>query len=186
MKMINKNPFYFVRHGETDWNKRGIYQGSSDIPLNDAGIEQAHMIARLLKNEPIAHIVTSPLIRAKQTAEIIAEHLGKPITTIDELKELSLGEKEGQPRSEGFFENWLLGIHPKSVESVSDFDARVLCGLIKGLSFPGPTLFVSHAGVFSAIRRILKLPMDRIQNCQAIYHQPTRDEDIPWISTIIE
>jgi hypothetical protein len=58
--------------------------------------------------------------------------------------------------------------------------------LLKGLDFKAPTLFVSHGAVFTAIRRLLKLPLDRIQNCQVIYHQPTMNEDIPWISTVIE
>lgn len=185
--MINKNPFYFVRHGETDWNKRGLYQGLTDIPLNNTGIEQAVTIASLLKNEHIAHIVTSPLTRAKQTAEIINNQLSRPITTIDELKELSLGEKEGQPiGDEVFFENWFSGITPNGIESQVDFDERVLRGLLKGLNLPAPTLFVSHGGVFYAISRLLKLPFERIHNCQAIYCQPTMDEDIPWISTVIE
>ena len=188
--MINRiieKPFYFVRHGETDWNKNRIYQGRSDIPLNSTGIQQAGSIAALLKDEPIAHIVCSPLLRAKITAEIIGTHLNKPIVIIDELQELSLGEKEGQPIGDGdVFDKWLTGITPCGGESAADFDARVISGLLKGLSFPAPTLFVSHGAVFTAIRRLLKLPLDRIQNCQVIYHEPTKYEDIPWISTVIE
>jgi broad specificity phosphatase PhoE len=67
--MINRiieKPFYFVRHGETDWNKQRIYQGSSDVPLNDTGIGQARSIAALLKKESIAHIVASPLLRGQK------------------------------------------------------------------------------------------------------------------------
>lgn len=186
-KMIDKNPFYFVRHGETDWNRRKIYQGLSDIPLNKAGIGQAAMVASFLKNEPIAHIVTSPLIRAKQTADIINKHLSRPITTLDELKELSLGEKEGQPTGDdAFFADWLLGVTIDGAESLADFDARVLRGLLRGLSLPAPILFVSHGGVFAAIERILKLPNHKIRNCQVVYCQPTMDEDTPWISTVLQ
>ncbi|CAM3248423.1 histidine phosphatase family protein [Filibacter tadaridae] len=65
--------FGFVRHGVTAWNKEGRAQGSSDIPLDDEGIEMAERVARRLADEQWDVIYTSPLLRAKRTAEIIAE-----------------------------------------------------------------------------------------------------------------
>lgn len=62
-----------VRHGETDWNKVGKIQGHTDIELNENGIRQAYACAEYLNNAPFELIITSPLKRAKQTAEIIAE-----------------------------------------------------------------------------------------------------------------
>ena len=62
----------FVRHGVTAWNKEGRAQGSSDIPLDDEGIEMAEHVAKRLAEEQWDVIYTSPLIRAKKTAEIIA------------------------------------------------------------------------------------------------------------------
>lgn len=183
---IPQKPFYFVRHGQTDWNKLKLFQGASDIPLNNTGIEQALFLARILKKEPIAHIVSSPLSRAKRTTEIINEHLLKPLTIIEELRETSLKEIEGKPIDDDFFDKWILGHVPKDSESVSDFDARVASGLIKALSLSPPTLIVSHGGVFGSIQRTLKLPRMMLDNCQAVYYEPTLSKDIPWICTIID
>lgn len=98
---IHHKQFYFMRHGETDWNRRRIYMGSQDIPLNQLGIEQAELAAQYLKDEPISHIVTSPLSRAPKTAEIIASVLEKPVTIIDEFIECCWGIKEGRPYDGG-------------------------------------------------------------------------------------
>jgi probable phosphoglycerate mutase len=68
--------FAFIRHGQTDWNRDDRLQGSSDIPLNDAGRQQAHEAAALLADGGWQAIVSSPLSRARETAEIIAADLG--------------------------------------------------------------------------------------------------------------
>ena len=77
-------PLYFIRHGETDWNKQRRFQGQSDIPLNKHGIEQAALnskiLAGLLKKcdglDQQYHFVSSPLLRATKTTELILPGLG--------------------------------------------------------------------------------------------------------------
>ena len=86
------HPFYMIRHGETDWNARGLSQGNVDIPLNGVGVEQARRAALALQ-EPgegrrIVSIVASPLGRAQHTARIVAEALGLDFSTDEELREL--------------------------------------------------------------------------------------------------
>jgi probable phosphoglycerate mutase len=76
--MIPKRPFYFLRHGQTNWNLEGRYQGHSDVPLNATGIAQARAAAACLAGVPIARIVASPLIRALVTAAIVGEKIQKP------------------------------------------------------------------------------------------------------------
>lgn len=84
------------RHGQTDWNINMLLQGVTDIPMNSTGIEQVRAAARVLNRNEWDLILTSPLGRARQTAEIIAEHLGfQEIHQQDLLIERSFGEAEG-------------------------------------------------------------------------------------------
>ncbi len=89
-----------VRHGETDWNKEGRYQGELDIPLNDKGKRQAEMLAKALSSYEIDVIYSSPLRRALETAKIIDLEHRAPIFVKDELKEISHGKWEGLLLSE--------------------------------------------------------------------------------------
>ena len=86
---------YLIRHGETDWNKTKRLQGVTDIPLNAYGIELAEKTAEGLKDVPFDRIYTSPLIRAKKTAEIIRGDRPVELVVTDGLKEISFGEYEG-------------------------------------------------------------------------------------------
>jgi uncharacterized phosphatase len=87
---------YLVRHGETDWNLQRRIQGSTDIPLNDTGREQARVTGRLLSTRHWDAIYSSPLSRARETAEIIASEVGLPgPTLVDAIVERAYGEAEG-------------------------------------------------------------------------------------------
>lgn len=66
---------YLIRHGQTDWNLQGRFQGREDIPLNETGIQQAESCGKALQGETFHAVITSPLLRAKKTAEIIAQSL---------------------------------------------------------------------------------------------------------------
>lgn len=85
-----------IRHGQTDWNLHDQLQGSSDIPLNDTGRGQAHAAAQLLAPYDWAAIVSSPLMRARETAEIIASQLGIELgDAYPELIERDYASREG-------------------------------------------------------------------------------------------
>jgi len=75
---------YLIRHGQTDWNLVGRFQGREDIALNEKGIHQATECGEALKDELYAAVITSPLMRARKTAEIIAEKNGVKQVIIDE------------------------------------------------------------------------------------------------------
>ncbi|MCS6776760.1 MAG: histidine phosphatase family protein [Chloroherpetonaceae bacterium] len=91
---------YVVRHGVTLWNREARFQGQTDIPLTEEGREQARRLAeRLATSSPVA-IWSSDLVRARDTAEIIAIHHGLRVRTTPLLRELMLGEWEGLNRTE--------------------------------------------------------------------------------------
>ena len=90
-----------IRHGQTDWNLRGLMQGRTDIPLNATGREQALAAASALSDERWDAVVSSPLVRARETAELISTGLGVPLGgSYEELVEQDFGAAEGTPVSE--------------------------------------------------------------------------------------
>lgn len=84
-----------LRHGQTDWNDAGRFQGSADIPLNAAGLEQARQAAELMVDEGVSAIVSSDLQRAATTAQILGERLGLPVRLDPRLQEINVGQWEG-------------------------------------------------------------------------------------------
>ncbi len=81
-----------ARHGETRENKERRFQGQKDVPLNDRGREQARELAAAVEAENVAVIYTSPLVRARETAEIVAERVGRDIREDERLKEVDVGD----------------------------------------------------------------------------------------------
>ena len=97
-----------MRHGETDWNRDGLIQGSTDVPLNAAGRAQARDAARVLAGRGITAIWSSPLQRARETAATVAGALGLEVTVEPGLREAGFGTHEGQVMGEWFTE-WAAG-----------------------------------------------------------------------------
>jgi len=101
MRSPRPRTIYIARHGETDWNRRGRFQGRTDIPLNDAGRAQARALAERLASLQIGAVAASDLLRARQTAEIVAETLAVPLVHIEpDLRERGYGVFEGLTREE--------------------------------------------------------------------------------------
>jgi 2,3-bisphosphoglycerate-dependent phosphoglycerate mutase len=90
-----------IRHGSTAWNKEGRIQGSSDIPLDQGGLNEASLLAERLSSEEWDILYASPLLRARQTAEVVASRLGIGEIHFDSrLREVSFGQIEGTIESE--------------------------------------------------------------------------------------
>ena len=87
---------YLVRHGETDWNKAGKIQGQEDIPLNQCGREEAAETAKALEDVDFEAAFCSPLVRARETAEILVGSRDISLTEDDRLKEIDFGIMEGE------------------------------------------------------------------------------------------
>jgi broad specificity phosphatase PhoE len=92
---------YLARHGETDWNRAGRWQGHTDIALCDAGREQARALAERLRERAVLAVHASDLLRARETATIVAGALGLPDVHVDPgLRERGFGCFEGLTREE--------------------------------------------------------------------------------------
>jgi broad specificity phosphatase PhoE len=92
---------FLARHGETEWNRVGRWQGRTDIPLSEVGRAQARALADRLRDRGVTEIFTSELSRARETAEIVAEVLGVARLSIDpRLRERGFGCFEGLTREE--------------------------------------------------------------------------------------
>lgn len=91
---------YLIRHGQTDWNRAGKIQGMRDIPLNEAGREQARRLAEGMAGRPVARVFSSSLQRARETAQILADSQGIPLYLVKGLEEISYGDWEGMSMEE--------------------------------------------------------------------------------------
>lgn len=140
-----------VRHGETNWNAAGILQGQKDTPLNENGRVQAEESGQYLKNLEWDIMITSPLKRAKQTAEIIQKQLQLPLMEMPEFMERGYGAAEGltpEDRASKFPDKAYPG-----QEERDSFILRVMLGIDKiNEEHKGKTvLLVAHGAVINAI-----------------------------------
>lgn len=105
---------YIVRHGETEMNKLAVLQGRMDEPLNEAGRYLAHLTGRAMKDIRFDECISSPLVRAKETVEIILRENEHPVEveTDDRLMEIAFGDMEGKKAAEMGLEGKLLFSDP--------------------------------------------------------------------------
>lgn len=161
-----------VRHGETYWNReRRVQGGSSDIELNDVGIEQASRLASFLGNEKVTAIASSPLKRAMRTGEAIARRHQLSIEVDDALRELEVGELEGLDASDlsttlsNFLMQWWQGGGAEKLpggESLVELQERSWATVQRLLAQhkDGTIVVVSHYFVILAIMlKALDLPL---------------------------
>lgn len=168
---------YLIRHGETDYNKEKRLQGETDIPLNEKGIDLARKTAKGLEDVHFDRIYTSPLVRARKTAEIIRGNRDIEIIPTNGLKEISFGDYEGLTILDGkynipdpdflnFFEAPEKYHTPPNGESIEHLKKRTSSFLRKIMQDPANedlTFLMSSHG--AAIRGILlglqDLPISR-------------------------
>jgi phosphoserine phosphatase len=150
-----------ARHGETAWNAARRFQGGTDVELSPRGREQAWALGRALRGYRFAAVYVSPMRRARETADIALANAGVPLTPIDELRELSLGEWEGctveevRRRDGDPYRAWVrapLDCPPPGGEALDAVAWRVR-GAIERIAAAHPdgedVLVVAHGGVIS-------------------------------------
>jgi probable phosphoglycerate mutase len=142
--------FYFLRHGQTDHNRKRICQGQTDIPLNATGLAQANEAASILVDVKPAAVIASDLSRVRQTAKPVAERLGLDVAIDANLRERGFGIYEDK-----LIEGRLWALDHPSVESIEDFVDRSLLGFGAALTVDD-ALVVTHGG----LRRVLAGALD--------------------------
>jgi len=146
---------YLVRHGQTAWNKEEIFRGRTDVPLDETGLKQAELAAEYFKGIEIHGIYSSPLVRAWQTAEKIAQSHSLKVQPLDGIIDLSFGNWEGHPHQEikkidsERYKQWVEEPHRVRLpggESLDEVRIRSMAALEEVIQkHPGKTLvLVSH------------------------------------------
>lgn len=155
--MAFDHPFYFLRHGETDWNLNKKTQGQIDSHLNATGLSQASLAAEILANEPINRIVSSPLSRVRATAEAVAKKHDVEIFFDDGLKECHLGDMQGQPHGDWLRQYWKGEFDPPNGERFADFAERVWEAMARAVARGPNTLIVAHGGLWIAAHQFVEI-----------------------------
>ncbi len=180
---------YFLRHGQTDWNKEGRWQSTNDIPLNDTGRAQAarvRLCMGCLAVEP-TQVVTSPLSRATETAQIVFAQQAVPIIVEPAFSEISLGDFEGRYQADlraelgGAYDDWLATNHTEPAPNGEPFvDAvqRVREPLANWVqqAGDGPLVIVAHQAIIMAMK--VALSGDDSASALKRYKQSNTDIDI--------
>ena len=160
--MIRGNAMIFiVRHGQTELNTAHVLQGRSNHPLNDAGIAQARATAQALAERGISfsHVFSSPLVRAVQTAEILAP--GVAVQLDERLIEMDYGPYEGAdltnpaPESVTFFSDFVHNPAPKGMEQLVQVVARTGAFVEEVKGLPSNILVSTHAIAMKGILEYL-------------------------------
>ncbi len=166
-----------VRHGETPWNREGRYQGRTDIPLSETGQTQVRALGERLKSVDIKIAHSSPLSRAKNTAEAILAGRSLALELDDRLIEISHGEWEGQLATDIEISHAeMLGVWRTKpgrtapagpgAETLGDVEVRAWAALERVCSKLGPdetALVTAHDAVNRVLLcRVLGIPLERI------------------------
>ena len=174
---------YFVRHGETEYNKQGRSQGQADIPLNRVGVSQANQTSESLKSINIDIIYCSPLTRAKHTAEIINKYHNAKIVFDERINHYDVGERQGK-----LFASWPEEIKQEYInnpekhgaESYQHFYDRVVEFYKTIENDTRDILIVSHGGVYMNIYRYINGYTDLSKK---IEHKPLENTQFAVLKT---
>ncbi len=163
-----------IRHGQTEWNRSGRWQGQTDVPLNPEGRRQARQLAEQLRQERFDTIYTSDLGRARETAQALAEVTGAPLIEDARLREINLGTWEGLlfdeiRRRDGDrldrFRSQPAGERAPGGEGVLDVQDRSLAALeeIVRRHPRGSVALVSHGLTLAVLKiHLMGLPLDSV------------------------
>ena len=180
---------YYVRHGQSTYNAEKRYAGSTDVPLSELGLEQAQIAAGILEDYAIDHLICSPMLRTRQTAEVINQRLQLPIEIVEDLRELNVGVFETLTRAEieeKYPERWQQSRHndyfkvSHGGESGFDVQQRVFPALDQLIEkYEGQSiLIVAHGFVGRVVYRYFNREISdeqfflySLQNCEVVEYE---------------
>ena len=154
---------YLARHGQSDWNAEGRWQGNADRPLTELGRQQAEELAERLASVPLDAVYSSDLRRARETAERVAARQGLEVQTRTELREVDVGSWSGLSRPEveerfpDAFARWRDGGHGwDDGETYEAMTNRVVAAVLEiAAAHPdGAVLVVAHGGPIRALHAV--------------------------------
>ena len=199
-EMLPQRAFYFLRHGETQYNLERRFQGSIDVPLNDNGVAQAKRAAEILTGKGFTRIVSSPANRVLKTASFTAEASGAPMHIDADLMEFNVGSFEGRDiietkRAHGLDEDAsFMTILPDDAENWHEFVPRICASVRRwtdqhasditfrqnlamvpaARAYANETLLIAaHGLVFRALTVALAEQHLVSQNAEPYFFQPT-------------
>ena len=145
----------FVRHGQTAVNREGCFQGRLDAPLTELGRDQARLVAQRLSTSGAELVLTSPLVRASETAHAIADASGAAVELDDRLLEIAYGEWDGLKLGDVTVEQWETWRHdpsftPPGGENLLAVSARVVDFCADRLDADRTVIAVSHVSPIKA------------------------------------
>lgn len=186
-----------LRHGETDWSRDSRWQGHTDVPLNAKGLEQAEALAAPLARQRPTHLISSDLVRTRQTLEPLAQLTGLAIAEMPDLREVDVGSWAGLTHAEarerfpeGVDRHDAGGVGWTDGETYDQVATRGMAALNRATDgLPGTALVVicAHGGLIGAVTgRALGLDaeaqrrhMGRISHGHAVYLRRRETADGP-------
>jgi alpha-ribazole phosphatase len=165
---------YLIRHGRTDWNDEGRYQGQCDPPLNALGRQQAQELAAALHAVPWTALYSSDLARARQTAQSLGDLTGLPVRLDARLREIDMGQwagklfsvvRAGDPELYAQWRTVPVQVRPPGGESLHELAAR-LAGALHAIAAAHPdetTAVFTHGAAIATVRCLVRgLPLDSV------------------------
>lgn len=183
---------FLCRHGRTEHNKNGIVQGHKDVELSEEGEHQARKLAEALKENSIGYIYSSPLLRAQETAEIIANKLGRNVETMEALKEVDQGVYEGKDSRKMMEDMWNAEAEdhkwaPEEGESMEETRERAISCLkeLKKDHKEEKIVIVAHGGfnktmILGALGHSSK-NFNRIRQENCCINKISVNKDLKWV-----
>lgn len=178
-----------VRHGRTAWHAEGRYAGTTDVPLDEVGIQQADRVADRLKSAKIDIVFSSPLSRCLELAGKVADSHGLEVVVDDRLRELDLGRWDGEmledivKRDGEILKRWtkdptsvtipggesLMAVQERSMDWLNEASARYGDGLLLASSHGGPIRAIVASVIGLPLSNLFRLTVDlasmSILNC---------------------